>query len=428
MNSLPYNPFEIAQKQFQHAADWLELDRAARDLLCNPMREYHFCIPVRMDDGTVQIFRGYRVQHNDARGPGKGGIRFHPQQTVDTLRALAMLMTWNCAVVDLPLGGSMGGVICDPHDLSSLEQERICRGWVRQVAKNVGPDWDVPSPDLMTTPQHMLWMLDEYEVIHGSKSPGFITGKPVGMGGSLGRLEATGYGIVIVVREALKELELNPGTTRASFQGFGHVSQQAIRLYQQMGGSVSSVSCWNQADGEAYTFTRKEGIDLDRLLTITNRFGEIDKASAEAMGYQVLPGDAWIQQDVEILVPAAIENQITAANVGKISPRVRIIAEGANGPTHPDADRILQSREVQVIPDLLANAGGVIASYFEQVQSNMNYYWRKDEVFGKLDVQMTSAYLDVSEFARSNHLSLRAAASIIAVDRVAQACRERGWV
>jgi glutamate dehydrogenase (NAD(P)+) len=274
----------------------------------------------------------------------------------------------------------------------------------------------------------MLWMLDEYEAIHGAKSPGFITGKPVGMGGSLGRLEATGYGIMIVVREALKELDLSPEKTRASFQGFGHVAQHAIRLYLQMGGTVVSVSCWNQNDGEAYTFTRKEGIDLEALLSITNRFGEIDKNSASALGYQVLPGDAWIRQDVDILVPAAIENQITAENVGKVSPRVRIIAEGANGPTHPDADRVLQARDILVIPDLLANAGGVISSYFEQVQSNMNYYWRKDEVFGKLDVQMTTAYLDVSDFARSNQLSLRAAAAVIAVDRVAHACQERGWV
>ena len=428
MSSSSYNLFEIAKEQFQSAADWLELDQATRDLLCIPMREFHFSIPVRMDDGSVRIFRGYRVQHNDARGPGKGGIRFHPQQTVDTLRALAMWMTWKSAVLDLPLGGSMGGVVCDPHDLSNLEQERICRGWVRQIVRNVGPEWDVPAPDLMTTPQHMLWMLDEYEVIQSAKSPGFITGKPVGMGGSLGRLEASGYGIMISVREALKELNSIPGNTRASFQGFGQVAQYAVRLFQQMGGSVVCVSCWDQKDGTSYAFTRKKGIDLEALLSITNRFGEIDRIKAQAMGYDVLPGEAWLEQDVDILVPAAIENQITIENVAKICPGVKLIAEGAGGTTHPDADQILQQKGVLVIPDLLANAGGVTASYFEQVQSNMNYYWRKDEVLGKLDIQLTDAYHDVSDYSHKNQLSLRKAASIIAVDRVARACHERGWV
>jgi glutamate dehydrogenase (NAD(P)+) len=423
-----YNPFGIAQDQLRSAADWLGLDRPTHDLLCNPLREYHFLIPVRMDSGDVQVFRGYRVQHNDARGPGKGGVRFHPLQTIDTLRALAMWMTWNCAVADLPLGGSMGGVICDPHNLSNLEQERICRGWVRQMARNLGPEWDVPAPDLMTNPQHMLWMLDEYEVISGAKRPGFITGKPVGMGGSLGRVESTGYGIIITIREALKEMQIRPEATRASFQGFGHVSQNAIRLYQQLGGQVVCVSCWNQKEGISVAFTRKSGINLDELLTITDAFGEIDKNAAEQLGYRSLPGENWIEQDAEILVPAALDNQITPENVGRIHSRVKIIAEGASGATHPDADQILSDKDILVIPDVLANAGGVIASYFEQVQSNMNYYWRRDEVFGKLDVQMTAAYQDVSEFARQNHLRPRAAASIIAVDRVAHACRERGWV
>jgi len=428
VNSRAYNPFEIAQSQFQAAADWLKLDQPVRDLLGTPIREYHFLIPVRMDDGSARIFRGYRVQHNDARGPGKGGIRFHPLQTIDTLRALAMWMTWNCAIADLPLGGSMGGVVCDPHDLSQLEQERICRGWVRQIARNVGPEWDVPAPDLMTTSQHMLWMLDEYEALASRRSPGFITGKPVGMGGSLGRTEATGYGLMIVIREALKELDLRPEDTRASFQGFGHVAQHAIQLYRQMGGTVACVSCWNQKDGAAYTFTRKGGIDPDELLPITNRFGEIDAAKAEALGYERLPGEAWLEQEANILVPAAIENQITVENAGKINPHVRLIAEGASGATRPEADEILDSHKILVIPDLLANAGGVIASYFEQVQSNMNYYWRRDEVFGKLDLQMTTSYVDVSEFARKHGLDLRNAALIMSVDRVARACIERGWV
>jgi glutamate dehydrogenase len=423
-----YNPYVNAQRQFDRIAELLGLEKPVRDLLRMPMREYHFSIPVRMDDGKVEVFRGYRVQHNDARGPGKGGIRFHPNDTIDTMRALSMGMTWKCAVVDLPLGGSMGGVVCDLHDLSQHEQERICRGWVRQIARNVGPELDVSSPDLMTSPQHMLWMLDEYEAIQGVKRPGFITGKPVGVGGSLGRKEATGYGLVITIREALKELDKKPENTTASFQGFGNVAQYAIQLYQRMGGKVACVSCYDHNDNTTYTFTKKGGIQLDELLSITNSFGEIDKSKAKALGYEALPGSAWIEADADILVPAAIENQITAENVHKISQRVKIIAEGANSSTSPDADRIVNERGVFVIPDLLANAGGVTSSYLEQVQSNMNYYWRAEEVFGKLDVQMTSAYIEVSNFSKKQRLNMRDAAHVIAVERVARACQERGWV
>ena len=427
MNNTPYNLLEFTQGQFDRIADQLDLDQATRELLRVPMREYHFSIPVRMDDGSMRIFRGYRIQHNDARGPGKGGIRFHPQHTIDTIRALAMLMTWKCAVVDLPLGGSMGGVVCDPHGLSILEQERLCRGWVRQIARNVGPDWDVPGLNLMTKAQHMLWMMDEYEAIHGAKSPGFITGKPVGLGGSLGYKEATGYSVMIAVREALKDLKVKPENTRASFQGFGSLAKHAIELYHRMGGKVVCVSCWDQEDRTTYSYRKKDGINLDQLLSITNPFGEVDRRKAEEAGYERLPGEAWIEQEVEILVTAALENQITVENVGRISPRVIIIAEGADGSTTPDADVTLNERGVLVIPDMLANAGGFVCSYFEQVQGNMNYYWQRDEVLGKLDVQMTDAYLDVSQVARNNKLSLRDAAYQIAVNRVAQACQERGW-
>ena len=428
MNKKSYNPFEVAQKQFDRAADLLELDKASRDLLRNPLREYHFSIPVRMDDGSMNIFRGFRVQHNDARGPCKGGVRFHPQETIDTVRALAMWMTWKCTVVDIPLGGSKGGIICDPHNLSQLEQERLCRGWVRQIARNVGPISDVPAPDVMTSAQHMLWMLDEYEVIHGTKNPGFITGKPVGMGGSLGRKEATGYGAIITVREALKELNINPEDTCASFQGFGNVSQFAIELYKQMGGKVICVSCWDQENQIGYSYRKKDGIDLAELLNITDSFGGIDKTKAQELGYELLPGEAWIEQDVDILVPCALENQITSENVSKISEKVKIIAEGANGPTTPEADKIIHELNIYMIPDLLANAGGVTCSYFEQVQSNSNYFWEKDEVLGKLDVQMTSAFISISEFAKSKKLYMRDAAYVISVDRVAQACSDRGWV
>jgi glutamate dehydrogenase (NAD(P)+) len=428
MNSKSFNPFAMAQAQFDRAADFLGLDSGTRDLLRNPMREYQFNIPVRMDDGTVKVFRGFRVQHNDSRGPGKGGIRFHPHETIDTVRALSMWMTWKCAVVDIPLGGSKGGVICDPHHLSAREQEQICRGWVRQLSHDVGPLIDVPAPDVMTSAQHMLWMLDEYETIHRAKMPGLITGKPVGMGGSLGRTEATGYGVIYTVREALKELNMRPEDTIASVQGFGNVAQYAIRLYNQIGGKVICVSSWDQADQTSYSFRKMSGIDIDVLLKITDNFGGIDKAKAKELGYEVLPGEAWIEQEVDILIPAALENQITAENVDKINKRVRLIAEGANGPTTPEADKVIESRGIFMIPDFLANAGGVTCSYFEQVQSNMNYYWEKDEVLGKLDVKMTSAFQAVSELARKRKVYMRDAAYFIAVNRVAQACHDRGWV
>ncbi len=423
-----HNAFEMAQAQFDHVADYLGLDAATRELLRNPMREYHFNIPVRMDDGSVKVFRGFRVQHNDARGPGKGGIRFHPQETVDTVRALSMWMTWKCAVVDIPLGGSKGGVVCDPHNLSLREQEQICRGWVRQISRDIGPLTDVPAPDVMTSAQHMLWMLDEFEWIHRGHYPGLITGKPVGMGGSLGRTEATGYGVVFTIREGLKELGLRPENTTASVQGFGNVAQYAIQLYQQLGGKVVCVSCWDQQDQMSYAYHRSSGINLDELLSITDHFGGISKEKAPALGYEVLPGDEWISQDVDILIPAALENQVRADNVDKISKKVRMIAEGANGPTTPDADKVIQAREIFLIPDFLANAGGVTCSYFEQVQSNMNYYWEKDEVLGKLDVKMTSAFHAVSALARKQKIYMRDAAYVIAIGRVAQACRDRGWI
>ena len=424
----PFNSFEMAQEQFDLVAERLAIDSAARELLRWPMREYAFAIPVAMDDGTVRVFRGFRVQHNDARGPSKGGIRFHPLETLDTVRALAMWMTWKCAVVDIPLGGAKGGIICDPHNLSLREQERLCRGYVRQLARNVGPELDVPAPDVMTSPQHMLWMLDEFEAVQGRHLPGFITGKPVGLGGSQGRKEATGYGLVFALREALKELNLRPADTRASVQGFGNVAQYAIELYAQIGGTVVAVSSWDQQDQAAYTFRRVAGIDLNELRAIADRFGGIDRHKARDLGYEVLPGDAWLEQEVEILIPAALEHQITADNVDRLRPTVQLVAEGANGPTGPVADKVLAERGVFMIPDLLANAGGVTCSYFEQVQSNINYFWEKDEVLGKLDVKMTAAFLAVSELARTQRHYMRDAAYVIAVRRVAEACRERGWI
>lgn len=423
-----FNAFQMAQAQFDKVADYLKLDEATRDLLRNPVREYHFSIPIRMDNGSHKVFHGFRCQHNDSRGPGKGGIRFHPNETVDTVRALSMWMTWKCAVVDIPLGGSKGGVICDPHNLSMREQEAICRGWVRQIAHDIGPLRDVPAPDVMTNPQHMLWMLDEFEAIHGAKYPGLITGKPVGMGGSLGRTEATGYGLIYTVREALKELGIDITKTTASVQGFGNVAQYAIKLYTQLGGKVIGVSCWNNKDKVSYYFCKKSGVTMEELISITDKFGEIDKEKAKGLGYEIMSGDKWIEQEVDILLPSAIENQVTGETASKIHSKVKLLGEGANGPTTPEADEILKKKNIYCIPDFLANAGGVTCSYFEQVQCNMNYYWEKEEVLTKLDTKMTTAFKAVHELAQKEKLYMRDAAYVISINRVVQACKDRGWI
>jgi len=428
MSNGVYNPFVNAQAQFDRVAEIIGLDQATRDLLRQPLREYHFLIPVKMDDGTTKVFRGFRVQHNDARGPAKGGIRFHPEETADTVRALAMWMTWKCAVVDIPLGGGKGGIICDPRNLSEKEQERLCRGWVRQIVRNLGPYLDVPAPDVMTSSKHMLWMLDEFETITGGHYPGFITGKPVGMGGSLGRTEATGYGVIYTVREALKDRGINIKDTTASIQGFGNVAQHAAKLFSQLGGTVIAVSCWDNVDKRAYTFRKKDGVDVDELRSITDVYGGITKDKARDLGYEVLDAMAWLEQDVDILIPAALENQITAENVNKISSQVKLIAEGANGPTTPDADEAIKHRRIFMIPDFLANAGGVTCSYFEQVQSKANYYWEKEEVLSKLDTKMTAAFHAVNDLAKRSSLYMRDAAYVIAINRVAQAVKMRGWV
>ena len=423
-----HNALLTAQRQFDRVADALGLDEPTRDLLRSPLREYHFSIPIRMDDGSKRVFRGFRVQHNDARGPGKGGIRFHPLETADTVRALAMWMTWKCAVVDIPLGGSKGGVVCDPHELSPSETEQICRGWVRQIARDAGPFRDVPAPDVMTNAQNMLWMLDEFETIHGGRYPGFITGKPVEMGGSQGRKEATGYGVVFTIREALRELGMRAESTIASVQGFGNVAQHAVELLTRIGVKVLCVSSWDRAAQKAFTFRKASGVDFDELIAMTSRFGSIDRERAVERGYEVLPGEAWLDQDVDVLIPAALEHQITARNVRRISPRVRILAEAANGPTTVEADEALRERGIFVIPDLLANAGGVTCSYFEQVQSNMNYFWEREEVLAKLDTKMTAAFRAVLEESKRRSVGMRDAAYLIAVRRVARACHERGWV
>jgi glutamate dehydrogenase len=416
------------QEQFDRAATRLRLEPGASQLLRSAMREHRVAIPVRMDDGSTRVFQGIRVQHNNARGPFKGGIRFHSAADVDDVRALAMLMTWKCAVVDLPLGGAKGAVVCDPQNLRLGEQERLCRGWIRQMAHNLGPALDVPAPDVMTSGQHMLWMLDEYEAIFGAKAPAFITGKPVGLGGSPGRVEATGYGVVSVLLEALHRLGVEPHGVTASIQGFGNVAQHAAKRFVQSGGVVVAVSSWDGKHQQAYTFRRTSGVDPKQLSQMTDRFGTVSREAAIEHGYEVLPESAWLEQHVDVLIPAALEGQITAANVGRIHGGVRLIVEAANAPTRADACRVLEDRGIVVVPDIVANAGGVTCSYFEQVQGQSNFYWERADVLNKVDARMRTAFGDVHQRAEREQISLRDAAYLVAVERVAHACRERGWV
>jgi glutamate dehydrogenase len=423
------NPFEMAQQQFDHVAEMLNLDPQVREILRWPMREYHFRIPVHMDDGTIRVFEGFRVQHNDARGPNKGGIRFHPAETVDTVRALAMWMTWKCAVADIPLGGGKGGVVIDPATLSVTEKENLCRGFIQRIWKDIGPRNDVPAPDVGTNPQMMGWMMDEFSKLSGQFTPGVITGKPLGGGGSLGRTEATGYGVVYTIREALKQMKVDPATCTAAIQGFGNVSQYAaIGFIEHLKGKVICVSYWDRDDRIGYTVSKESGVDPHFLMTITDQYGSIDKAKAKAAGYAIEEANAWITKEVDILIPAALEGQINADTVKQISPKVKLIAEGANGPTTPEADEEFKKRGVFVIPDFLCNAGGVTVSYFEGVQNDMNFYWTKNEVLEKLDTKMTQAFHAVLDMAQKEKVYMRDAAYMVAIDKVVKAMQLRGWL
>ncbi|MDO9128654.1 MAG: Glu/Leu/Phe/Val dehydrogenase [Anaerolineales bacterium] len=423
------NEFEMAQRQFDHVAKLLNLDPQIAEVLRWPMREYTFRIPVRMEDGSLKVFTGFRVQHNDARGPNKGGIRFHQAETLDMVRALATWMTWKCAVADIPLGGGKGGIIVDPATLSTSEKERLCRGWVQNMWKNIGPRQDVPAPDVGTTPQMMGWMMDEYSKLSGQYTPGVITGKPLGGGGSLGRAEATGYGVIYTVREAMKHLGIDPQKSVAAMQGFGNVTQYAaIGFVEMLGGKVICVSCWDRHDKTAYTYSKEGGIDPYFLQSITDEYGTIDKEKAIAAGYVVEDGEAWISKEADVLMPGALSGQVNAENVKKISSRVKIVAEGANGPTTPEADEYFKKNNIFDIPDFLCNAGGVTTSYFESVQNDMNFYWTKEEVLEKLDAKMTSAFRAVLEMSEKEKVYMRDAAYMVAIDRVVRAMQLRGWV
>ena len=422
------NAFDMAQKQFDHVAKLLKLDSAVSEVLRWPMREYSFRIPVRMDNGTTRIFQGYRVQHNDARGPNKGGIRFASNETMDTVRALATWMTWKCAVADIPLGGGKGGVIVDPSTLSVHEKERLCRGWVDVMWKNIGPRNDVPAPDVGTTPQMMGWMMDEYSKLVGQFTPGVFTGKPLGDGGSLGRTEATGYGVIYTVREAMKHLKMDGKKSVAAIEGFGNVAQYAaIAFIEMLGGKVACVSCWDRNDKKSYTYSNKDGVDPHFLLTIVDEYGTIDKKAAEKAGYLVEDGEAWITKEADVLIPAAIEGHVNAETIKKMSSRVKIVAEGANGGVTPEADEYFKSKNIFDIPDFLCNAGGVTTSYFESVQNDMNYYWTKEEVLSRLDNQMTIAFNHVLDMAVKEGVYMRDAAYMVAIDRVVKAMYLRGW-
>lgn len=427
--SAQINAFKMAQGQFDHVAEMLNLDSQVAEILRWPSREFQFQIPVHMDDGSIQVFFGFRVQHNDARGPSKGGIRFHPAETMDTVRALAMWMTWKTAIADIPLGGGKGGVAVDSASLSVGEQERLCRYWVDQMWRNIGPRQDVPAPDVGTNSRMMGWMMDQYSKLVGVYTPGVITGKPVGGGGSLGRKEATGYGVIYTVREAMKHLGIDPASSVAAIQGFGNVSQySAIGFIDLLGGKVACVSYWDRDDRAAYTISHPDGVNPHFLQTITDIYGAIDKDRATEAGYKIEDGDDWITKDVNVLIPAALEGQINADSVKRISDRVRLVAEGANGPTTQEADEVFKRNDIFVIPDFLCNAGGVTVSYFEGVQNDMNYYWTGEEVLERLDTKITQAFNSVVAMAAREGVYMRDAAYMVSIDRVVKAMEMRGWL
>lgn len=411
------NPFAIAQRQLDQASAILGLDPATHALLREPMREITVTIPLRMDDGSVRIYRGYRVQYNDSRGPCKGGIRWHPDETLDTIRALAAWMTWKTSVIDLPLGGGKGGVVCNPKELSPTEQERLARGYIRAVWKWLGEEVDVAAPDVYTNPQIMAWMMDEYSTIKGYTVPGMITGKPLPLGGSVGRDDATARGAVYLVREVAQALDLSlPGAT-AAIQGYGSVGQFIHKLAEELLGlRVVAIS---DTQGGIYN---ADGLNYKAVSEQKRGTGSV----VNLPGSERLTNEELLTADVSVLFPAALENVITEENAARV--RARIIAELANGPTTPDADKILQDKGVFIIPDFLCNAGGVTVSYFEQVQNAYHYYWPVQTIHERLDQKMSAAFHAVYRLAETKKLTARMAAYLIAVERVAEAAKLRGWV
>ena len=415
--STNHNPFQTAQQQLDEAAKVLKLDPAVHELLRWPMREFHVRIPVRMDDGSVKVFEGFRVQYNNARGPTKGGIRFHPEETFDTVRALAAWMTWKTAVMDLPLGGGKGGVVCNPKEMSQGELERLSRGYIRALGHYIGPDIDVPAPDVYTNPQIMAWMMDEYEKLTGHSASGVITGKPLPLGGSAGRGDATARGGIYAVREAAKVLGLELKGAACAIQGYGNAGQFAHKLATEiLGLKVVAVS---DSKGGIY---KADGLLFDEVVKFKRENGTV----VGFPGAEKIANPELLELDVTVLFPAALENVITEDNADRI--KAKIVAELANGPTTPEADVILHQKGVYVIPDFLCNAGGVTVSYFEQVQNAYNFYWSEEEVHKLLDERMTRAFHAVHEAAQEYGVHNRLGAYAVAVARVAEAMRLRGWV
>jgi glutamate dehydrogenase (NAD(P)+) len=414
------NPFKIAQAQLDTAAKIMDLEPAVHELLRWPLREFHVTLPVRMDDGTTKIFRGFRVQYNDSRGPTKGGIRFHPEETIDTVRALAAWMTWKTAVVDIPLGGGKGGIICNPKELSLGELERLSRAYIRALGHYIGEETDVPAPDVYTTPQIMAWMMDEYSVMRGYNVPGVITGKPLPLGGSAGRGDATAKGGMYTIREAAKALGIDLSKATVAVQGYGNAGQFAHKLITEMfGAKVVAVS-----DSKGGVVAG-HGLDFRKTMEWKEQEGTVATYQCCEEARPVSNEDL-LELDVDVLVPAALENQIGPWNADRI--KAKIVAELANGPTTPEADAILYKNGVYVIPDFLCNAGGVTVSYFEQVQNAYDYYWTAEEVYERVDRKMTAAFHAVHETAKKYKVDNRMGAYIVAVARVAEAMKLRGWV
>ena len=412
------NPFRAAQRQLDEAAAILNLDDATHQMLRWPLRELHVTLPVRMDDGSTQVFRGFRVQYNDARGATKGGLRFHPDETIDTVRALAAWMTWKTAVVDIPLGGGKGGVVCNPKELSPTELERLSRAYIRQVGRVLGPEKDVPAPDVYTTPQVMAWMADEFSFMQGNNQFGVITGKPLSLGGSAGRGDATARGGMCCLREAARMRGVDLRGARCAIQGYGNVGSFAHQLAEELlGMTVVAVS---EDVGGIYS---RRGLRYNDVATHRRRAGNVTACPRT----DTLSNAELLALDVDVLIPAAIENVITAAtNAGDI--KAKIVAELANGPTTPNADAILHEKGVYVIPDFLCNAGGVVVSYFEMVQNAYGYYWPREMIHERLDKEMTAAFRAVHKAAQDHRVHNRMGAYLVAVARVADAMQMRGWV
>ncbi len=411
------NPFEIVRKQIDKCAEILELEPQVTALLKNPLRELHVSIPVRMDDGSVKVFQGFRVQYNDARGIGKGGIRFHPEETIDTVRALAAWMTWKCSLLDLPLGGAKGGVICNPKEMSQTELERLSRAYIRCVYQFIGPEKDVPAPDVYTNPQIMAWMTDEYSVIAGKPQFGVITGKPLIIGGSPGRGDATARGGMFTIREAAKSLGIDLKKATVAIQGYGNAGYFAAKLAQEMFGCKVVAAC--DSKGGVYSAS---GLNPKKAFECKEETGSV----CNLPDVKKVTNEELLMMDVDVLIPAAIENVITSKNAAGI--RAKIVAELANGPTTPEADDILYANGVHVIPDFLCNAGGVTVSYFEMVQNAYMYYWDEAEVYEKLDKRISAAYHSVLDTSKKFDINMRQAAYVVAVKRVVDAMKIRGWV